>query len=221
MVGATRSLSISSDGPLQVEVYIAVCGSGGGTHAQPNNIISYYYYILLLIRFLPARRRRPCSHTNTAVADGSVRFQQRAEHDAHRLSRAVAIIVPHRTGGPQSGGSRRQDDADQGSRGPVGGYTGAHVQELGERARAGCRPGVESRGRPAGRPCPLRAGREPSEAQGVRVESQPRQPAPDAGERVQGLDGDRGRRRQAGQHRCVLLYLRPRSTIYIYILMNI
>lgn len=193
MVGATRSLSISSDGPLQVEVYIAVCGGGGGgTHAQPNNIISYYY-ILLLIRFLPARRRRrPCSHIHTAVADGSVRFQQRAEHDAHRLSRAVAIIVPHRTGGPQPGGSCRQDDADQGSRGPVGGHTGAHVQELGERARAGCRPGVEPRGRPARRPSPLRAGREPPEAQGVRVESQPRQPAPDAGERVQGPDGDRG-----------------------------
>lgn len=83
----------------------------------------------------------------------------------------------------------------------MGGHTGAHVQELGERARAGSRPGVEPRGRPARRSSPLRAGRESPEAQGVRVESQSREPAPDAGERVQGPDGDRGRRRQAGQHR--------------------
>jgi len=140
-----------------------------------------------------------------------VRLTQRAEHDAHRSRSAVAIIVPHRAGGPQSGGSRSQDDADQGSRGPVGGHTGAHVQELGERARAGCRPGGEPRRGPARRSRPLRAGREPAEPQSVRVESQPRQPAPDAGERVQGPGRDRGRRRQAGQHR----YTRCTRGIYI------
>jgi len=83
----------------------------------------------------------------------------------------------------------------------VGRYTGAHVQELGERARAGRRPGGEPCRRLARRSSPLRIGGELAEAQGVRVEPQPWQPAPDVGERVQGPDRDRRRRSQAGQHR--------------------
>jgi len=83
----------------------------------------------------------------------------------------------------------------------VGGYTGAHVQELGERARAGRRPGGEPRRRLARRSSPLRIGGELAEAQGVRLEPQPWQPAPDVRERVQGPGRHRGRWRQAGQHR--------------------
>jgi len=83
----------------------------------------------------------------------------------------------------------------------VGRHTGAHVQELGERARAGRRPGGEPSRRPARWSSPLRIGGELAAAQGVRVEPQPWQSAPDVRERVQGPGRDRGRRRQAGQHR--------------------
>lgn len=83
----------------------------------------------------------------------------------------------------------------------MGGHTGAHVPELGERARIAVQPGPRPGRGPTGRPGAVRAGREPAEPTGARVEPAPRQPAPDAGERVQG-PGCRGRRRrQAGQHR--------------------
>lgn len=85
----------------------------------------------------------------------------------------------------------------------MGGHTGAHVQELGERARVAVEPGPGPGRGPEGRPGAVRAGREPAEQEDIAVvESRaPRQPTPDAGERVQSADGHRRRRRQAGQHR--------------------
>lgn len=67
----------------------------------------------------------------------------------------------------------------------MGGHTGAHVQELGERARVAVQPGGRSGGGPEGRPCAVRAGRKFAEQKIARVELQPGQPASDAGERVQ------------------------------------
>jgi len=132
---------------------------------------------------------------------------RRTQHDAHGFRRAGAPapdVVPRRAGGSQSRGPRRQDHADQGPRGPVGGHTGAHVQELGERACAAAdRPGGRPGHRPQGRPRPVRTRRGPAEQEdSARVESRPtRQPAPDAGERVQSPGGHSGRRREAGEHR--------------------
>lgn len=125
----------------------------------------------------------------------SVRRTQRAEHDAfHRgtLRRRGGrpANIAHRAGGAEPGGPRGQDDADQGPRGPVGGHPGAHVQELGKRARVAVQPGGRPGRGPEGRPRPVRAGGEPAEQEAAaRVEPRAaRQQAPDAGERVQGPD---------------------------------
>lgn len=80
----------------------------------------------------------------------------------------------------------------------MGGHTGEHVQELGERARVT----VQSRGGPGrgpeGRACSVRAGREPAGQEDTHMESEPGKPAPDAGERVQSTGCHSRRRRQAG-----------------------
>lgn len=143
------------------------------------------------------RRTHPmfvlCRHIQASVSQ-----TQRAEHDAHGLRSAAAAYIPHRAGGPQPGGTRRQENADPGPRGPMGGHTGEHVQELGERARVA----VKSRGGPGrgpeGRACFVRAGREPAGQENTHVESQPGQPASDAGERVESPGRHSRRRCQAG-----------------------
>lgn len=86
----------------------------------------------------------------------------------------------------------------------MGGHPGAHVQELGERACVAVQPGGRPGRGPKGRPRLVRAGGEPAEQEVARVEPRTaRQPAPDAGERVQGSDRHIRRRRQTGQYRRV------------------
>lgn len=83
----------------------------------------------------------------------------------------------------------------------MGSHTGAHVQELGERARVAVEP-RERLGRGlVRRACALRTGGELAEQENTLVDLQPRQPTSYVGERVQGPDGHSRRRREAGQHR--------------------
>lgn len=130
----------------------------------------------------------------------SVSQTQRGKHDAHRFGSAANI--PHRARSPEPGGARREDHANQRPRGPMGRHTGAHVQELGERARVAVESSARLGGGLEGRACAVRVGGEFAEQEDTPlVEPQPRKSAPDAGERVQSSDRHSRRRCKAGQHR--------------------